>query len=56
MNDFKPLVVQATALVASQGTAFAQKQQKGAGTLGGGNECSYDKEYFANKECHNCGK
>ncbi len=29
MNDFKQLVVKATALVASQGTAFAQKQQKG---------------------------
>jgi hypothetical protein len=56
MNDFKPLVVKATALVASQGTAFAQKQQKSAETLGGGNECSYNKEYFANKECHNCGK
>jgi hypothetical protein len=35
-NDFKPLVVKATAPVASRGTAFAQKQQKGAGTLGGG--------------------
>jgi hypothetical protein len=29
MNDFKPLVVEATAPVASQGTAFSQKQQKG---------------------------
>jgi hypothetical protein len=56
MNDFKPLVVKATAPVASQGTAFAQKQQKGAGTPGGGSECSYNKEYFADKECHNCGK
>ncbi len=56
MNDFKPLVIKATAPVASQGTAFAQKQQKGAGTPGGGNECSYHKEYFADKECHNCGK
>jgi hypothetical protein len=56
MNDFKPLVVKATARVASQGSAFSQKQQKGAGTLGGGNECSYNKEYFADKECHNCGK
>ncbi len=27
MNNFKPLVVKATASVASQGTAFAQKQQ-----------------------------
>jgi hypothetical protein len=56
MNDFKPLVVKATAPVASQRTAFAQKQQKGAGTLGAGNECSYNKEYFADKKCHNCGK
>jgi hypothetical protein len=56
MNDFKPLVVEATTPVASQGTAFAQKQQKGAGTPGGGSECSYNKEYFANKECHNCSK
>ena len=33
MNDFKPLVVEATAPVASQGTAFAQKQkEKGAET------------------------
>ncbi len=46
MNDFKPLVVKATAPVASQGTAFAQKQQKGAGTLGGSSECSYNEEYF----------
>jgi hypothetical protein len=50
------LVIKSTALVASQGTAFAQKQQKGAGTPGGGNECSHNKEYFADKECHNCGK
>ncbi len=56
MNDFKPLVIKATAPVASQGTAFAQKQQKGAGTPGGGSEYSYNKEYFADKECHNCGK
>jgi hypothetical protein len=56
MNDIKPLVVKATAPVASQRTAFAQKQQKGAGTPGGGSECSYNKEYFANKDCHNCGK
>ncbi len=56
MNDFKPLVIKATAPAASQGTAFAQKQQKGDGTLGGGIECSYNKEYFADKECHNCGK
>ncbi len=56
MNDFQPLVIKATAPVASQGTAFAQKQQKGAGTPGGGSKCSYNKEYFADKECHNCGK
>ncbi len=56
MNDFKPLVIKATVPVASQGTAFAQKQQKGAGTPGGDSECSYNKEYFANKECYNCGK
>ncbi len=56
MNNFKPLAIKATALVASQGTAFAQKQQKGAGTPGGGSECSDNKEYFANKECHNCSK
>ncbi len=41
---------------ASQGTAFAQKQQKGNGNLGGSNECTYNKEYFADRECHNCGK
>jgi hypothetical protein len=56
MNDFKPLVIKATAPVTSQGTAFAQKQHKGAETLGGGSECSYNKEYFADKECRNCGK
>jgi hypothetical protein len=56
MNDFNPLVVKTTAPVASQGTAFAKKQQKGAETLGGGSECNYNKEYFADKECHNCGK
>jgi hypothetical protein len=57
MNDFKPLVVEATAPVASQGTAFAQKQ-KGAGTPAGGGaeECNYNNEYFADKECHTCGK
>jgi hypothetical protein len=55
MNDFKPLVIKGTTLVASQGTAFAQKQ-KGAGTPATGTECNYNKEYFANKECHNCGK
>jgi hypothetical protein len=56
MNDFKPLVIKVTAPVASQGTAFAQKQHKGAGTPGSGSECSYNKEYFANKECRTCGK
>jgi hypothetical protein len=55
MNDFKPLVIKGTAPVAVQGTAFAQKQ-KGAGTPATGTECNYNKEYFADKECHNCGK
>jgi hypothetical protein len=32
------------------------QKQKGAGTLATGTECNYNKEYFANKECHNCGK
>ena len=57
MNDFKPLVVEATAPVASQGTAFAQKQKGAATPAGGGTkECNYNKEYFADKECHTCGK
>ena len=55
MNDFKPLVIEWTALVAAEGTALAQKQ-KGAGTLATGTECSYYKEYFADKECHTCDK
>ncbi len=55
MNDFKPLIIKRTALVAAQGTAFTQKQ-KGAGTPAIGKECTYNKEYFADKECHNCGK
>ena len=55
MNDFKPLAMKDNALVAAQGKAFAQKQ-KGAGTLATGTECSYDKEYLAGKDCHNCGK
>ena len=54
-NDFKSLVIEGTAPVAAQGTTFAQKQ-KGAGTPATGTECSYNKEYFADKECHNCGK
>jgi hypothetical protein len=56
MNDFKPLVIEGTAPVAAQGTAFAQK--KGPGTVGTnpGTECNYNKEYFKDKECHNCGK
>ncbi len=37
MNHFKPLVIEGTAPVAAQGTAFAQKQ-KGAGTLATGTE------------------
>jgi hypothetical protein len=55
MNDFKPLDIEGTAPVAAQGTAFAQKQ-KGAGTPATGTKCNYNKEYFADKECHNCGK
>jgi hypothetical protein len=55
MNDFKPLVIEGAALVAAQGTAFAQKQkQKVAGTWA--TECNYNKEYFTDKECHRCGK
>jgi hypothetical protein len=55
MNDFKPLVIEGAAPVAAQGTPFAQKQkQKGAGTPA--TECNYNKEYFADKECHNWGK
>jgi hypothetical protein len=54
-NDFKPLVIEGTALMATQGTAFAQKQKR-AGTPATSTECSYNKEYFADKECHNCGK
>ena len=41
--------------MAAQGTAFSQKQ-KGAETLATGTKCSYANEYFADKECHNCGK
>jgi hypothetical protein len=49
------LVIKGDSPVAAQGTAFAQKQkQKVAGTPA--TECNYNKEYFANKECHNCGK
>ncbi len=55
MNDFKPLIIESTAPVAAQGTAFAQKQKE-AGTLATGTKCTYNKEYFADKECHNCGK
>jgi hypothetical protein len=55
MNNFKPLVIKGAAPVATQGTAFAQKQkQKVAGTPA--TECNYNKEYFADDECHNCGK
>jgi hypothetical protein len=55
MNNFKPLVIKGAAPVAAQGTAFDQKQkQKVAGTPA--TECNYNKEYFADKECHNCGK
>ena len=55
MNDFKPLIIKGTAPVAAQGTAFSQKQ-KGAGTLATGTKCTYNKEYFADKECLTCGK
>ncbi len=55
MIDFKPLIIKGPALVAAQGTAFAQKQ-KGAGTPASGTECTYNKECFADKECHTCGK
>ena len=55
MNDFKPLIIEGPAPVAAQGTAFVQKQ-KGAGTPATGTECTYNKEYFADKEYHTCGK
>jgi hypothetical protein len=43
------------ALVAAQGTAFAQKQkQRVAWTPA--IKGKYNKEHFADKECHNCGK
>ena len=54
MNDFKPLVIEGTAPVAAQGTAFAQKA--GTGGTDPGTECNYNKEFFKDKECHNCGK
>jgi hypothetical protein len=54
MNDFKPLVIENAAPLAAQGTAFAQKKKTdGADT---GKECNYNKEYFKDLECHNCGK
>ncbi len=56
MNDFKPLVIEGTAPVAAQGTAFAQKKGPGTGKTDPGAECNYNKEYFKDKECHNCGK
>ncbi len=57
MNDFKPLVIESTAPVAAQGTAFSQKKQgPGSGGTDPGAECNYNKEYFKDKECHNCGK
>ena len=49
MNDFKSLVIEGTAPVAAQGTAFAQKQ-KGAVTPATGTKCNYNNEYFADKE------
>ncbi len=42
MNDFKPLVIEGTSLVAAQGTAFAQKKQ--TGETDHGKECNYNKE------------
>jgi hypothetical protein len=55
MNNLKPLVITGAALVAAQGTVFAQKQkQKVARTPA--TECNYNKEYFADKECHNGSK
>ncbi len=56
MNDFKPLIIKGTAPVAAQGTAYVAQKQKGAGTPATGTKCIYNKEYFADKECHNCGK
>jgi len=57
MNDFKPLVIEGTAPVAAQGTAFAQKKQgPGTGGTDPDKEWNYNKEYFKDKECHNCGK
>jgi hypothetical protein len=54
MNDFKPLIMEGTAPVVAQGTAFALKQKGNKPATG--TECTYNKEYFADKECHNCGK
>jgi hypothetical protein len=55
MNDFKPLVIKGAGQVVALDKAFAQKQkQKVARTPA--TECNYNKEYFANKECHSCGK
>jgi len=57
MNDFKPLVIEGTAPVAAQGTAFAQKKQgPGTGGTDPDKEWNYNKEYFKDKEFHNCGK
>ncbi len=55
MNDFKAMVIEGGALVPAQGIAFSRKQkQKVAGTPTA--ECNCNKEYVADKECHNCGK
>ena len=57
MNDFKPLVIEGTAPVAPQGTAFAQKKQIAkSGGSDSSPDCNFNKEYFKDKECHNCGK
>ena len=57
MNDFKQLVIEGTAPMAAQHTAFVQKKKgTGAVLLDAGTKCNYNMEYFADKECHNCGK
>ncbi len=54
-EQLQALVVKDAAPVAAQGTAFAQKQkQKVAWTPA--TKGNYNKEYFADKECHNCSK
>ncbi len=51
------MIIEGATLVAAQGTAFAQKQKQKQKVAGApATECNYDKGYFADKECHNCGK